>query len=181
MRGSTPSPLNFGWIKNFFVKNIHFIMGYDNLERNPKSAPKKFSRLCTFKDKQYERGVAPERDFQLRTIWEKHMEKAASTKQGVLPVMYSIERGSGMCFVRITSWFNSGWFKQKAAHWPNRYKPNCKPVDCMQLVLLCLYSIPGPIPKSFYCVPGFEPGWFRSPFLSHSIYWIKALTRLLTI
>jgi len=24
-------------------------MGYDNLERNPKSVPEKFSRLCTFK------------------------------------------------------------------------------------------------------------------------------------
>ena len=36
------------YLKTIFVKNIHFSMGNDNLERNPKSEPKKFSRLCTF-------------------------------------------------------------------------------------------------------------------------------------
>jgi len=36
-------------MKMFFVKNIHFSMGNDNLERNSKSEPKKFPRLCTFK------------------------------------------------------------------------------------------------------------------------------------
>ena len=32
-----------------FLKNIHFSLGNSNLQRNPKSVPKKFSRLCTFK------------------------------------------------------------------------------------------------------------------------------------
>ena len=44
-----PQPPQF-WLnlKNVCVKNIHFSTGIDNLERNPKSAPKKISRLCTF-------------------------------------------------------------------------------------------------------------------------------------
>jgi len=34
--------------KKKFQKNIHFTLGNSNLQRNPKSVPKKFSRLCTF-------------------------------------------------------------------------------------------------------------------------------------
>jgi len=45
-----PQPPQF-WLnkKKNLYKNIRFTMGNDNIERNPKSAPKKFSRLCTFK------------------------------------------------------------------------------------------------------------------------------------
>ena len=35
--------------KFFFSKIIHLSFGKNNLERNPKSGPKNFSRLCTFK------------------------------------------------------------------------------------------------------------------------------------
>jgi len=50
MRPSHHSFLNIGQIKKtFFVKNIIFFMGNNNLTRNQKSDPKKFSCLCTFK------------------------------------------------------------------------------------------------------------------------------------
>jgi len=34
-------------------------MGNDNLERNPKSEPKKFSCLCTFKRNEFKYGTSP--------------------------------------------------------------------------------------------------------------------------
>ena len=47
MRRSYPSLLSF-WPKNLFLNNNHLTHGNNNLVRNPKLEPKKFSSLCNF-------------------------------------------------------------------------------------------------------------------------------------
>jgi len=49
--GSHHSLVNVDQIKNFYCKKT--VIGPYGIEKNPKSVPKKFTRMCTFKSRVY--------------------------------------------------------------------------------------------------------------------------------